>query len=220
MKLPFEKRTLVFLRAIVGFMIFYVALSTLFYYSNPRITGWLMPVYTQIVKRAYPGNELVSIENTGQSIMYKIKIQRYIKGIKIPLVDFLVSSIHSSFQFITLIIYYSLLFAWPSLPLSKRIKALSITLPILVLFVCIDIPVTIISSIELACIQKLHGIPMVDTFSRRIILFLSHFFNNGGRQFFAVMLFAFTVIPFRAGSQPQKPASEGNKNRPEPKKLK
>ncbi|MFA6472166.1 MAG: hypothetical protein WCU00_09025 [Candidatus Latescibacterota bacterium] len=211
MKLPFKKRTLVFLRAVVGFIVFYTALSALFYYSNPRITGWLMPVYTQIIMRAYPGNELISIENTGQSITYSIKIKRYIKGITIPLEDFLNSSIHSSFQFVTLIIYYSLLFAWPSFPLSKRIKAFLITLPILVLFVCIDIPVTIISSIELDCLQKLHGIPMVDTFSRKVLLYLSHFFNNGGRQFFAVTLFAFTVIPFRLGSLSMKPVVEETK---------
>lgn len=211
MKMPIEKRTLMFLRTILGFMIFYVALLALFFVSSPRITDYLMPVYTIIIKHAFPGNELVSIENTGQTIMYKIKIHRYIKGIKIPLVDFLVSSIHSSFQFVTLIIYYSLLFTWPSCPLSKRIKASYLTLPILVLFVCIDIPVTIISSIELACIQKLHGIPLVDTFSRRVILFLSHFFNNGGRQFFAVMLFAFTVIHFHFGSPSKKPIAEGIK---------
>ena len=211
MKLPFEKKTLVFLRAMVCFMVFYTALSTLFYYSNPRITGWLMPVYTQIIMRAYPGNELISIENTGQSITYNIKIKRYIKGITIPLEDFLTSSIHSSFQFVALIIYYSLLFAWPSFPLSKRIKAFLVTLPILILFVCIDIPVTIISSIELGCLQKLHGIPMVDTFPRKVLLFLSHFFNNGGRQFFAVLLFAFTIIPFRFGSLSKKPVVEETK---------
>ncbi|MDP2982577.1 MAG: hypothetical protein Q8O92_04515 [Candidatus Latescibacter sp.] len=176
-----------------------------------------MPAYTQIIERSFPGNELVSIENTGQSIIYKIKITRYIKGIDIILVDSLVSSIHSSFQFVTLIIYYSLLFAWPSLPLSKRIKAFSITLPIIVLFVCIDIPVTIISSIDLQCIVKLQGIPLVDTFSRRVILFLSHFFNNGGRQFFAVMLFAFTIIPFSHSSLPLKSAVLDNNNRPAPK---
>jgi hypothetical protein len=218
MNLPFEKRTLVYLRAILGFMVFYILLSALFYVANPRITGWLMPAYSQIIERAFPGNELVSIQNTGHSIMYKIKIQRYIKGVSIPLVDFLVSSIHSSFQFVTLIIYYSLLFAWPSLPLSKRIRAFAITLPILVLFVCIDIPVTIISSIEFDCIRKMNGIPLIDTFSRRVILFLSHFFNNGGRQFFAVLLFAFTVIPFRTSAQPPKSPESAKNNPPAPKK--
>ena len=191
------------------FILAYVAVSTIFYVSTPYITVRLVPVFAHIIKRAYPENELVSIRTTGRggktSINYTMKIHKHIEGIDIPLVDYLNSSVYASFQFVTLIIYYSLLISWPSLSPGKKIKAFFLSFPFLLLFVSIDIPVTIVSSIELECKRRLQGIPMVATFSRSVLIFLSHFFNNGGRQFFAVMLFAFTVIPFRFRSSSPKP---------------
>ena len=207
MNIVHEKKALLILRVVVGFLVVYVAVSAVFYVSSPYITMRLVPVFARIIERAYPENEIVSIEAMSgggkTSIRYTMKIHKRLEGIELPLVDYLDSGIYASFQFITLIIYYSLLLSWPSLSPGKKIKAFILSLPVLIIFVSIDIPVTIISSIELDCIEKLHGIPMVDTFSRKVILFLSHFFNNGGRQFFAVMLFALTVLPFHFRSSSQ-----------------
>ncbi len=191
-------------RAILVFLVSYIALSAVFLMNTPRVTGWLMPLYTVIIERTYPQNELVSIVNNGTSISYEMKIHTYIKGTDLPLVDNLTDSIHASFQFVTLIIYYSLLLAWPAISTRKKIASIFLFFPILLLFILIDIPVTIISSIDFACMQKLHGIPLADSFSRKAILFLSHFINNGGRQFFAVMLFALTVFPLRMRASPKK----------------
>lgn len=191
-------------RAILVFLVSYIALSAVFLMNTPRITGWLMPLYTVIIERTYPGNELVSIVNNGTSISYVMKIHTYIKGSDLPLVDNLSGSIHTSIQFVTFIIYYSLLLAWPAISLRKRIASMLLFFPFLLLFILIDIPVTIISSIDFACMQKLQGIPLADSFPRKAILFLSHFVNNGGRQFFAVMLFALTVLPLRMRASPKK----------------
>ena len=208
-----EKKAPVVIRAIVVFIVAYVAVSAVFYFSTPYVTGRLVPVFAYIIERAYPDNELVSLETTNRggktSILYTMKIHKRLEGIEIPLVDYLNSSVYASFQFITLIIYYSLLLSWPSLSPVKKVKAFLLSFPFLLLFVSIDIPVTIISSIELECKRKLHGIPMVATFSRSVLIFLSHFFNNGGRQFFAVLLFALTVMPFRFRSSSPKPLAVG-----------
>ena len=118
----------------------------------------------------------------------------------------------ASFQFVTLIIYYSLLLAWPGISPRKRIVSSILFFPALLLFILVDIPVTIISSIDLACIQKLRGITLDETIRQKIVLFLSHFINNGGRQFFAVTLFALTVLPFRMRNHPKKSAGAGRKN--------
>jgi len=197
------------LSALLIFLVSYTALSALFLKATPHFTGWMLPMYSFVIERAYPENKLVSIENMGESIMYHMKIHKYIKGVDLPLVDTLVDSIHSSFQFVTLIIYYSLLFAWPGLAARKKLIALAAALPILILFILIDIPVTIISSIDLATIQKLRGIPLADSLPRKIILFLSHFINNGGRQFFAVALFILTVLPFHYRPSILKPSTAG-----------
>lgn len=197
MNIPLWNKIPALVRAILIFLVSYIVLSSIFLVSTSRITGWMLPMYTFIIEHAYPENKLVSIENAGDSIMYRMEIHKHIKGIDLPLVDTLVDSMHASFQFVTLIIYYSLLFAWPTMTLRKKITAFYVSLPFLILFILIDIPVTIISSIDLACIQKLHGISLTDSFSRKIILYLSHFINNGGRQFYAVALFMFTVLPFR-----------------------
>jgi hypothetical protein len=222
MNISFWKKQPALVRSIFVFLVSYIVLSTVFLASTPRLTGWMMPMYTYIIEHTYPENKLISIENSGDMIMYHIEIHKYIKGVDIPLVDTLVDSMHSSFQFVTLIIYYSLLFAWPTLTVRKKITASYIFLPFLVLFILIDIPVTIISSIDLACIQKLHGIPLTDSFPRKVILYFSHFINNGGRQFYAVALLTITVLPFRfrfstpkqANVKPDDPRPLSNEEKP------
>lgn len=194
-------------RAMLIFPVAFTALSAVILLSTPRITGWMLPMYSYVIEHAYPEDKLISIENRGDSIMYHMEIHKHIQGFDLPLVDTMVSSIHSSIQFITLIIYYSLLFAWPALTVKKRLTALYVSLPFLILFILVDIPVTIISSIDIACIQKLNGIPLADTFPRRIVEYLSHFINNGGRQFYAVTLFILTVIPLRLRFSTPKPVA-------------
>ncbi|MHB9028641.1 MAG: hypothetical protein ACYC9O_07730 [Candidatus Latescibacterota bacterium] len=197
MNISFWKKTPGLVRVLLVFFVSYIILSSVFLMSTPRITGWMLPLYTYIIEHTYPENKLISIENRGESIMYHMEIHKYIQGVDLPLVDTLVDSMHSSFQFVTLIIYYSLLFAWPTLASGKKVIAFFASLPVLILFMLIDIPITIISSIDLATIQKLRGVPLAESFPRKVILFLSHFINNGGRQFFAVALFMLTVLPFR-----------------------
>lgn len=216
MNASLEKKVPVVIRAILVFIVAYITVFAVFYFSTQYITERFVPVFAYIIERAYPENELVSLEATSRggktSIHYTMKIHKRLEGIEIPLVDYLNSSIYASFQFVTLIIYYSLLLSWPSLSPVKKVKAFLLSFPFLILFVSIDIPVTVISSIELECERKLHGIPMVATFSRSFLMFLSHFFNNGGRQFFALMLFALTVLPFRFRSSSPKPLAVRRKD--------
>jgi hypothetical protein len=210
MNTSFWKKTPGLVRVLLVFFVSYIVLSSVFLVSTPRITGWMLPLYTYIIEHAYPENKLISIENRGESIMYRMEIHKYIQGLDLPLIETMVDSMHSSFQFVTLVIYYSLLFAWPSLTARKKVIAALISLPVLILFVLVDVPVTVISSIDLAVLQKLRGIPLAESFPRRIILFLSHFINNGGRQFFAVMIFILSVTPFRYGMLSRTPVAAGN----------
>ncbi len=189
-------------RTIPVFLISYAALSVLLFSFAPEITRRLTPLYAFIIERAYPENELVSISAGGEVISYTITVHRRIKGTALPLVDDVSSSIHASFQFVTPIIYLSLLFAWPALPARRRILAFAASLPVLLLFVLTDIPVTILNSVDIACLRNMHGIPLADSFPRDAVFFLSHFFNNGGRQFFAVLLFAAVLFVLRMENKP------------------
>src|SRR4030042_1504052 len=120
MNSPLPKKVPVFIRTLVFFTVTFVLLSAGLSFFSQHVTGWMVPAYAYVIEKVYPENELVSIENAGAAIMYTMKIHKKIQGTDLPLVDYLVDSIHAGFQFVTMIIYYSLLFAWPSLALSKR----------------------------------------------------------------------------------------------------
>ena len=195
-----KKKAPVIIRAFLVFAVVYVALTAVFYVSSQYITEQFLPVFAYIIERVYPENELVSLgtkrRGGNTTIRFNLKVNKQVEGFCIPLVEELSGSIDSSIQFVTLIIFYPLLISWPLLSPRKKAKAFLLSFPFLTLFVFIDIPVNIIGTIEQEYVLRLEIYPMVDITPSKTFPFLSHFFSNGGRQFFAVILFALTIIPF------------------------
>lgn len=181
-----------------------VVVTAFFYGIAPSIVKTSLPTVTTIIQRSYPEIELANIEykESGGSriIVYRMKITKWIKGIDIPLIDYLTSNLSISSQFVTAIIFYTLLFSWPFISMRRRLIAAIIFIPFVMLFIFMDISFSAITSIELECQRKLPGVVIQKSMQRNTMIFLGHFFNNGGRQFLGVLMFLLPVVPFHRSS--------------------
>ncbi len=194
---PQQKKFLLFLLVLAPV---YAVVTLLFYAAGPHVVQASLPTVEKVLAVSYPDMELDQIEygsfNGRRMIRYRMKITKYLEGISIPLIDYLSSSLYISSQFVSAIIFYSLLFSWTFISWRKRIIAGILLTPFVLLFILIDIPVSVVTSIEFECQNKLPGYRIVETLPRQTIMFLGHFINNGGRQFLGVLLFALAVAPF------------------------
>jgi hypothetical protein len=83
------------------------------------------------------------------------------------------------------IILFTLQLAWPGLRKRDRLIAIITGLPFLFLIEMIDIPLTLINKLE----HKL----VIDSVGQKFRLFIIYFFNNGGRQFAALLVVLITI---------------------------
>ncbi len=84
------------------------------------------------------------------------------------------------------IIVFSLILAWPGLPLLTRVQTFLISLPLIVLVNALDLPM-----IFIAIIESVHS---TSTIGSTALSVWSHILN-GGRQFLALVAFLISIAP-------------------------
>jgi hypothetical protein len=85
------------------------------------------------------------------------------------------------------IIIFSLILAWPSLPLSRRLKAFFFSIPLIALIECLDYPIIFISNIA--------SVYSDNELTNTILKIWVHILNNGGRQFLSLIAFFVSIAP-------------------------
>jgi SEC-C motif-containing protein len=85
------------------------------------------------------------------------------------------------------IIIFTLILAWPGLSMRQRIKAIFLSIPLIVVIACVDYPFIFIAEIE----SVYSGGTLMDS----IRLLWKHLLNNGGRQFLALIAFLISIAP-------------------------
>ncbi len=182
----------------------FTVLSVVFYLNLKTLVNFFMPLVESFLRHYSSEIELISIAANdkagGIKLDYSFKIIKQLTGLSLPLIETVSRSISAAIIVIPYIIFYSLLFSWPGLTVKKRVLAALVFFPILSGFYVLDSVVTIISSIEIYTRSMLRGIKVDHSFLSEALLSTSHFFNNGGRQFMAVLMFAVVALPFRRTS--------------------
>ena len=85
------------------------------------------------------------------------------------------------------IIIFSLIFSWPALSFRQRVKAMFISMPLIILISCVDYPFIFIAEIE--------SVYSGGTLLNSVRLLWKHLLNNGGRQFLALIAFLISIAP-------------------------
>jgi hypothetical protein len=194
---PQNRKYVLFFALIIPFSLLF---SFFTYLVAPSVVKFSLPVVTSVIKQSYPEVELTHIgyKDTGLRVIeFTMKIKKWIQGIDLPLIDNLSSTLLISMQFITAIIFYTLLFSWPFISIRKKILTAVISIPFLMLLILMDISFSIVAIIEVICKKSTTGYVLNESMLNNIVIFGGHFFNNGGRQFLGVFLFLISVISYR-----------------------
>jgi len=116
-------------------------------------------------------------------------------------------SLYASSLFTHPIIVFSFLLAWSFDSSFKKIKTFLIAIPLMLIVVLIDIPINIINTAE-------HGI-INNSFMGKVREFADHFFLNGGRQFFSLLV-VFLSIKISSAKKPKTELVKISRNAPCP----
>jgi hypothetical protein len=84
-------------------------------------------------------------------------------------------------------IFFPLIITWPGIPIRYRLKAALIVLPVLFLFIAIDVSLSLLVEIEMILLEP--------TLKNKIVYWLAQGLNCGGRQFLGIFLFVAAVAP-------------------------
>jgi hypothetical protein len=165
--------------------------SALFYGLGSVYARMFLPVFAFEMALFHPEYEILSYgteENRtmGNSIYYTFKSIRPIINVAgVP--KYLNAKIKmlTSVLYIQPIIVFSLLLSWPALSLKERGWGLLISIPLIIAAASIDIPVYFISEIDSAF--------PTGSLSEQMRIMLNNIFDNGGRQFLALLVALATV---------------------------
>lgn len=214
-----SKKVIVFF--LLRLFIAYLLISVAMFFAGPWITKTLLPSIKAVINAYGTEHELLSLD-TGtsggyMSIMYEFRIIKHFPGVSLPLIETLKSTITASILFVPYIIFYSLILSWPVIRWKRRLTAIVLSVPVMTGFFITDAAITIISSIELEARSRLAGYVVDHAFMSDVLVYLSHFFNNGGRQFMGVLIFVVAAVPLNiSGLLPKKVRSKGKPGRNEP----
>ena len=167
-------------------------LSSLFYILGPYYIRLFLPLFSceiEILRSDYNIKELY-LDDKNQ-IMYQVEVFRVgvddkgrtLGGSEVK------AGIVGRTLYISPLILYSFLFAWPGLSIKERLKVVLISVPLLIGTQLIDIPFDIINRIE-----KPWG---VHSMSGQIREFWNYLLNNGGRQFLALIVVLISIASVR-----------------------
>jgi hypothetical protein len=160
--------------------------SALFYGLGSVYARMLLPVFAFEMALFHPEYEVLSYnveENQikGNKIYYTFKsVRPIINKAGVPQDNNAELNMLASNLYIQPIIVFSLLLSWPALSLKERGWGFLISVPLMIVAASIDIPVCFISQIDSAF--------PIGSLSEQIRIMLSNFFNNGGRQFLALLV--------------------------------
>ena len=165
--------------------------SALFYGLGSVYARMFLPVFAFEMALFHPEYEILSYgteENRtmGNSIYYTFKsIRPIINGAGVPKYINAKITMFTSVLYIQPIIVFSLLLSWPALSLKERGWGLLISVPLVIAAASIDIPVYFISEIDSAF--------PIGSLSEQMRIMLNNIFDNGGRQFLALLVVIATV---------------------------
>ena len=199
----------------------YLLISVVMFFIGPWITKTLLSAIGAVIHAYGAEHELLSLETVTSggymSIMYEFRITKHFPGVALPLIETLTSTITASILFVPHIIFYSLILSWPVINWRRRLTAIVLSIPVMTAFFIVDAAVTIVSSIELEARSKLAGYVVIHTFRSDLLVYLSHFFNNGGRQFMGVLIFIIAAVPLHlSGLLPKKVKDQDKPGRNDP----
>lgn len=177
-----------FLRLILAGMF----LAYLLYVFGPSYIRLFLPLFSYTIEIIHPDYEIKELYlDVNNQIMYQVRVYRVgfddlgraLGGSEVK------AGIVARALYISPLILYSLLLAWPGLSIRERLKTFLISIPLLIASQLIDIPFDIISRIE-----KPWGVHSpVEKFRE----FWNYLLNNGGRQFLAVIVFLISMASVR-----------------------
>ena len=165
--------------------------SALFYGLGSVYARMLLPIFAFEMALLHPEYKIVSYgmeENQikGNGIYYTFKsIRPILNKAGVYQDNNAETYMFTSMLYIQPIIVFSLLLSWPALSLKERGWGLLISVPLMIAAASIDIPVFFIAQIDSAF--------PIGSLSELIRIMLINFFQNGGRQFLALLVALATV---------------------------
>jgi len=205
-KPPKNKALRFFLRIILAG----VVLSVLLYLAGPFYIRALLPLFSHEIEILHPEYDIREFRLDRQNrIMYQIKVYRVgvdhegnaLGGSEVK------AGIVGRTLYISPLILYSFLLAWPGLSIKERFKAFLISLPLFIIIQLVDIPMDIINRVEAPWGGR--------SLSGQIREFWYYLLNNGGRQFLALII-ALVSIAWVRIAFPEKITGEVGRNDPCP----
>lgn len=184
-----KSKILRFLLRLVLAFLFWSLLSYIFGSSYIRL---FLPLFSYEIKTIHPEYSIKEFSlNDRKQIMYQVEVFR--KGVDDKGRTLGGSEARAGIlgrtMYISPIILFSLLLAWPGLSIKERLKAFLISIPLLIGTQLIDIPIQVINRVEAPWpVHSLGG---------HIRVFWINLLNNGGRQFLAIIAFLISIASVR-----------------------
>lgn len=167
-------------------------LSSLLYIFGPSYIRLFLPLFSCEIEIIHPEYEIKELYlNDKKQIMYQVRVHRegfddkgrMLGGSEVR------AGIVGRFMYISPLILYSFLLAWPGLSIKERLKAFLISIPLLIVTQLIDIPFDIINRIEAPW--------PVNSPSGQVREFWNYLLKNGGRQFLALIVVFISIASVR-----------------------
>lgn len=167
-------------------------LSALLYVAGPFYIRLFLPLFSNEIEILHPEYNIKEfyLDDKNQ-IMYQIRVDRVgfdhkgsaLGGSEVK------AGIVGRTLYISPLILYSFLLAWPGLSIKERSKAFLISVPLLIITQMVDIPMDIINRVEAPWgVKSLTG---------QIREFWYYLLNNGGRQFLALLVALISIASVR-----------------------
>ena len=184
-----KSKILRFLLPLILAFLFWSLLSYIFGSSYIRL---FLPLFSWEIKTVHPEYNIKAfyLDDRNQ-IMYQVEVSRVgvdVKGRNVGGSEARAGLLGRT-MYISPIIVFSLLLAWPGLSIKERLKAFLIALPLVIGTQLIDIPIQVINRVEAPWpVHSLGG---------HIRVFWINLLNNGGRQFLAIIAFLISIASVR-----------------------
>ena len=196
------------LRLIPAFLFF----TLLFYLIAPFFINAHLNLFKNQLRFLHPEYDILSYDiikfNQLDYLQFDIKVNKTptLAGSPAHKGDTIRIKAQASSLCVAPIIIFSLILAWPGIGMWKRLKAIFIAIPLMIVLAALDYPIIFIADIE----SVFSDTPILNGMGQ----LWKHLMNNGGRQFLALMIFAFSII--LAGKKPKEKYSDKNVGRNDP----
>ncbi len=199
-------------RFLIRFLSACVFTASVLYVAGPYYTQVFLPIFSIQIEYMDPDLQVTeaTIIQIGQIryIQFLIKVNKPSPpGYQVPgeLGNITRHKGQASALVIAPLMIFSLIVAWPSLTIRRRLQTFIFSIPLIVLLQCLDFPMIFISNIA--------SVFCPDSPLNTVRSVWVHILNNGGRQFLAVIGFFLLIAPYYLKSQmpPSEETSAGKK---------